>query len=61
MRHVKLIYLKGSKEKNAWWKAYRPDIDTRLWNVIVPAGHILEPFNHSTRTRDGLIELGVIR
>jgi hypothetical protein len=59
MERVKLEYLKGSKEKMAW--AAEHGIDGRMWNLYAPEGHELRPFHHSTRTVEGLKELGVIR
>jgi hypothetical protein len=59
IQRVKLEYLKGSKQKMAW--ALEHGIDGRMWNVIAPLGHVLRPFHHSTRTVEGLKELGVIR
>jgi hypothetical protein len=59
MERVKLEYLKDSKRIGAW--ALKHGVDLRMWNVIAPEGHALRPFHHSTRTVEGLKELGVIR
>jgi hypothetical protein len=58
MKNIKLEYLKGSKETMAWATQY--GLDGRMWNLLIPEGHELRPFHHSTRTVEGLKELGVI-
>lgn len=55
LSYIKLEYLKDSKEKMAWTLAYGV-ADCRMWNIKSP-GHA---YNESTRTLDGLKELGII-
>lgn len=52
---LKLEYLKGSKETNKWMADYGV-VDGRMWNIIQP-GNV---YHGSTRTIDGLKELGII-
>lgn len=56
---IKLIYLVESKRINASWQTLY-GIDGRMWNLSVPRDHVLYGYNNSTRTLDGLKELGII-